>query len=381
MRLTVSLNGKERCADQTLIIVPSHCVRPRTSLATGAPLARGEPLHGAQRPELGRWRLHGSQGARRVGRRDRRRIRRRQSAARAANKAADISPYSPVSRIFRNPIYIDVESVPELHVAPNVAARIDHPEFDGELSALRESGEVNYEQVMALKMPVLEELHRVFVECEQGKKSARASEYEKFVSENDPELTRFATLVAIAESRGVCELAEMAGGAARRVVRCRAAVSNEHAQRIDLHRWVQFELDRQLGEVANAARACGNARSDSIRISRSERRPWAPTPGRCRSSSFSGASVGAPPDPYSATGQNWGLPPIDPRALREDGYRYFIRLVRSGFRHAGALRIDHVLGLFRLFWIPEGKTGSEGAYVRSPSERSARHPRAGERAA
>ena len=368
LRLTVTIGDQQRTGEQMLIIVPPRCVQPSEKLGDRRAFGVVANLYTVKSDrnwgigdlsdlkQLVQW-MGEVRGAF-VG---------VNPLHALANRGKDISPYSPVSRLFRNPIYIDVEAIPELHVAPRIAARIDHPEFEAELGALREQPHVQYEAVMALKMPVLEELHRVFVEREQATHSERGVAYDNFVKTQEPELTNFATFVAIAESlenwnwrEWPQEIQDRRSDAVQRFQR-------DHAQRIDLHRWIQFELDRQLGEVANTAKRAGLPiglyQDLAIGTSPTGADSWSQPELFIHK-----ASIGAPPDPYSASGQNWGLPPIDPRALRRDRYRYFIRLVRSGFRHAGALRIDHVMGLFRLFWIPEGKTGKEGAYVAYPSD-------------
>lgn len=281
------------------------------------------------------------------------------------DRGHDVSPYSPVSRLFLNPIYIDVTRVPELAYAPDVRDHIAAPEFVAELNDLREPPRVRYEQVMAVKGLVLARLHRVFLERANGGGGERAAEYEAFVARSGPALTRFATWMAIAEREG--------GDWRRWPERLRDASSDavadfarEHRTRVEYHCWLQFEADRQLAVAATIAREAG------MRIGLYQDLAIGSSPSGADVWAFPelyayGVALGAPPDPYAMQGQNWGLPPIDPRAMRRSGYQYFIQLLRNAFRHGGALRIDHILGFFRQFWIPDGMSGKDGAYVRSPT--------------
>ena len=284
------------------------------------------------------------------------------------NRGADISPYGPVSRLWRNPIYIDVEQVPEFRESPELAARIHSPEIIATLNALRETAQVQYEQVWATKTLALSALHESFLQRrERDATHARVSAYNEYIASGGKSLDDYATWMAIAEFRHEwtwrmwpAELQEVDSPAVKRF-------AVEHARRVDFHRWLQFELDRQLGDVSARARKSGMEiglyQDLAVGSSGTGADAWT-----YRRLFLDGVTVGAPPDAYSDFGQNWGLPPVNPHELHRDRYRYFIRLLRSGLRHAGALRIDHVMGLFRLFWIPEGATGRDGAYVRYPSD-------------
>jgi 4-alpha-glucanotransferase len=279
------------------------------------------------------------------------------------NRTPEISPYSPVSRLFRNAIYVDVEAVPELAASERAREILSEHGTRVALRALRDAPLVDYDGVIALKERVLVELHRTF---RQRASTARRREYEDFVRLRDPELTLFATWMTIAADSGIPDWRQwptaLQSPDSPAVTSLRAA----QADRIDFYRWLQFEAQHQLATVATRARALG------MPIGVYQDLAIGTSPGGSDSWSnqelfLSGAAIGAPPDPYSSAGQNWQLPPISPRALRSQRYRYWIQLLRRAFEHAGALRIDHVMGLFRMFWIPDGGTGRDGAYVRFES--------------
>ncbi|HXT16757.1 MAG TPA: 4-alpha-glucanotransferase [Gemmatimonadaceae bacterium] len=364
LRLSMNAGGSEWSAEQRLIVVPSRCVVPDDLLNGDNAFGVIANLYTVRSTTnwgvgdlsdlatLARW--SGSVGADFVG---------VNPLHALMNRGHEISPYSPVSRLFRNPIYIDPARVPEVHADAALRERIASPEFQTEGEALRESRDVRYAQVMAVKGLVLDAAFRFF--DSQSRDGDRARAFQAYCRANEPALTRFALWMALAEEHGgdwrrwPDDLRDARGPAVE-------AARTRLTQRVEYHRWLQFEVDRQLGDACVAAREAG------MRIGLYQDLAIGTSPSGADAWAFPelfvrGVSIGAPPDPYSATGQNWGLPPIFPRALKRNGYAYFIDLIRSGFRHAGALRIDHVMGLFRLFWIPEGKSGADGAYVRSPS--------------
>ena len=141
--------------------------------------------------------------------------------------------------------------------------------------------------------------------------------------------------------------------------------AHEHADEVTFQAWLQFIADRQLLDCHEAASEMrvGLYRDLAIGASPGGAETW----GNC-AAVIDGVQVGAPPDIYNPPGQDWGLPPFDPRALRREAYRSFIELLRANMRHAGGLRIDHVMGLQQLYWIPRGRPPSEGAYVAYPLE-------------
>jgi (1->4)-alpha-D-glucan 1-alpha-D-glucosylmutase len=144
-----------------------------------------------------------------------------------------------------------------------------------------------------------------------------------------------------------------------------AAFAAEHAVRVDFFAWLQWQCARQRAHVASRAAECGlriGLYTDlAVSVAREGADAWA-----AQDVYAMGASAGAPPDEFNVDGQDWGLPPAIPERLRDAGYAPFIALLRAAMQDAGALRIDHVMGLARLYWVPSATRPAHGAYVRYP---------------
>jgi 4-alpha-glucanotransferase len=235
------------------------------------------------------------------------------------------------------------------------------------LADLGSARQLDYERVMELKRPVIEALHQTFVRLHRDRDTPRGRAYALYLDREGDTLEDFATFLLLSE-----RLPEEHGRYWRRWPsgfrhpRSRevAEFRQDHFEEFDRHRFMQFELDRQLAAAANAAQLSIGVYGDLAIGSASDGSDTWAFPDLF----LEGAKIGAPPDDYSLEGQDWGLPPLNPHQLKADRYRYWVKLLRSGLRHYGALRIDHVMGLLRQYWVPAGRPATEGAYVIFPHQ-------------
>jgi (1->4)-alpha-D-glucan 1-alpha-D-glucosylmutase len=287
------------------------------------------------------------------------------------DRPAQASPYSPSSRLAVNPLYLDVEAVPDLADAGDVRADIASASFQARLAALRAAPLVDYAGVAALKLPLLRRLHARFRSLHlAGTPSARGQAFRAFAGTQGRMLDDAALFDALQE-RFVRDDPSVWGWPAwppayrDRHGPAVAAFAATHADSVEFHLWLQWQCDVQLGAAAAAAREAGMTiglyRDLAVGANPGGADTWR-EPARYAS----GVHVGAPPDEFNQNGQDWGLPPWIPGRLAAGGYAPWVALLRANMRHAGGLRIDHVMGLMRLFWIPGGMSPTDGTYVRYP---------------
>jgi 4-alpha-glucanotransferase len=277
------------------------------------------------------------------------------------------SPYLPNSIFYRNPIYVDVEKIEEIRSSPLARELLASPSLQAELEVLRSAPQVEYEQVHALKLRFLK---LAFGEFQQAKspECPRRKQFLEYCRRNGELLERFATYCALdewihelnPETWVWPEWPEPYRNPDSEAVRQFAA---DHLDVVEFYKYVQWQCEVQLQQVQEYAKRKGMLiglfHDLALATDRCGSDFWA-----YRDYFVSGCRVGAPPDEFSPKGQDWAFPPPNIEKHRASGYRLFVESIRRSCRHGGALRIDHAMRFFRLFWIPAGMDATQGAYVR-----------------
>ncbi len=290
-----------------------------------------------------------------------------------------ISPYSPSSRLYLNEIYIDIDRVAEAKTSPDVQNRLADPAFRAQLTKTRTSEYVDYEAVAALKRMVLDLCYRAFLRdnfegTEPDLKPAtdRGRLFQAYIQQEGAALADYALFQALAEERQVAEPHSVVWAdwpEAYRAPASDAVAEFRHRQteRVRFFQYVQWLATEQLIAVGSQADAAGMPLGLYHDLALGSDR-YGADGWRFQEVLAHQADCGAPPDAFAPEGQNWGLSPFDPVKLRASGYQFFIELLRMNLRYGGAIRIDHVMALFRLFWIPRGMPASMGTYVHYPAD-------------
>ena len=269
------------------------------------------------------------------------------------------SPYLPVTRRFANPIYIRVEDIPEAtYLSAESRTRVDW--LAGPARELNAADRIDRDASWTAKLAALRLVHAV------PRARHRQLAYEAYCAAEGAGLDDFATWSALAQAYGP-DVVDWPDGLADPIS---PAVADERAARagdVDFYRWLQWVVDEQLGAAQRAARSSGMGlgivHDLAVGVHPSGADAWGLADALAR-----GVTVGAPADQYNQLGQDWSQPPWRPDKLAELGYAPYRDLLRTVLKHAGGLRVDHVIGLFRLWWVPAGLAPSAGTYVRYDHE-------------
>jgi 4-alpha-glucanotransferase len=290
-----------------------------------------------------------------------------------------ISPYSPNSRLFLNDVYIDVEQVAECTTSADVQKRLADPSFRAQLEAARQSERVDYQAVASAKRAVLDLCYRAFLrdnfegtEPDLKPKTARGWFFHRYVQQEGEPLVQYALFLALederqfVQSRSVVwadwpEQYRQAGSEAVLEFRRR------HMKKVRFFQYIQWLAADQMKALVAKTEAAGMQIGFYHDVALGSDR-YGADGWRFQDVLAMKADCGAPPDAFAPEGQNWGLSPVDPVRLRASGYELFIEMLRNNLRYGGAIRIDHVMALFRLFWIPRGLPAAKGTYVHYPAE-------------
>ena len=272
------------------------------------------------------------------------------------NAPVEPSPYLPTTRRFANPLYLRVEQIPEYaYVDASTRAAIEA--IGAELRSTSASFDrIDRDAAWAAKRAALELVHATDLP------PGRALAYDAFRRREGAALDDFASWCALVDEHGADwhtwpePLRHPSSPSVAEFRSSREAT-------IDFHRWLQWVLDEQLDQTQATARRAGMAlgvvHDLAVGVSATGADAWARQDDLAR-----GITVGAPPDAYNQIGQDWSQPPWRPDRLADAAYAPFRELIATVLRHAGGLRVDHIIGLFRLWWIPAGAGPRQGTYVR-----------------
>jgi 4-alpha-glucanotransferase len=282
---------------------------------------------------------------------------------------ADPSPYSPTSRLFLNFLYVDLEHVPEMQDSPEARSLLASLDFQNDVARLQEAPFVAYPEIRRLKRRLLKILFAAFM-AHHGLPHApltpRGQAFARFVAQSGEALEKFALFQALIEHQEKRDWRRWPESLQRPDTPAVAAFARDHSWEIAFHQYVQWLAAEQRQQVWDEAARAG------LPFSLYQDLALGAAPGGMETWAYPGlfargAAIGSPPDAFNLKGQNWGLPPLNPKNLEDSGYRLFMNTLRANLPPGGIIRLDHVMSLFRLFWIPEGRGPEDGAYVRYPA--------------